>query len=82
MTKSMVTPEFAAALKRIEAERAAKAAEKPAPPIKVFRRSVLQTSGLPESSGSALVLLGATYALGRKPDGPTGAIELPRGRKR
>jgi len=60
----MVTPEFAAALQRVEALRAKK--EKPAPPLRVFRRSVLQTSGLPESSGSALALLGATHALGQK----------------
>jgi len=65
VTKPMVTPEFAAALERIEAQRATKAA-KPAPPIKVLRRSVLQTSGLPESSAKALSALGGLYQLRNK----------------
>lgn len=65
MTKPMVTPEFAAALKRIETQRAPKDS-KPALPIKVLRRSVLQTSGLPESSASALSVLGGLYQLRNK----------------
>jgi hypothetical protein len=64
MTKSMVTPEFEAALKRIEAQRRPLAP--PAPPLKTLRRSVLQSSGLPESSATALTLLGATHLLRHK----------------
>jgi hypothetical protein len=59
----MITPEFAAALQRVEAQRAKKEEKPPEPKRRLIRRSVLATNGMEEVSVHALRMLGATHML-------------------
>lgn len=68
MTKPMISPEFAAALQRVQEQRAKAEAEKKMlqPKRRLLRRSVLATNGLPDTSVHAISFLGRGHILGQK----------------